>query len=176
MSKFLAQLDELNYPSKIARKLPDGEDASLWIELAVPGHLDSDFALHFDKYLVNPDTKAVTPRPDAPTGVTNDDLLAQYEAAIKEIKDLKADNTAKDATIDQLKTDLATANSNIDLTNQALMEIASTTLPTTDTSTDTTTADAPASTTADTTTNTTADVADKTADATTDATTNGDDK
>lgn len=135
MSKFLAQLDSLNYPAKIARKLPDGEDATLWIELTVPTQFDSDFALHFDKYLVNPDTKVITPRPDAPTGVTADQLLEQYNNAIKEIKDLKADNTAKDATIDQLKTNLATANSNIDLTNQALMEFASTTLPTTDTAT-----------------------------------------
>jgi predicted AlkP superfamily pyrophosphatase or phosphodiesterase len=135
MSKFLVQLDELNYPNKIARKLPAGEDASDWLELTMSTQLDSDFALHFDKYPVNPDTKTFTPRVGAPTGVTNDQLLEQYNAAIAEIRKLKDDNTTKDTTIDQLKTDLATANSNIDLTNQALMEFATATMPTTDTNT-----------------------------------------
>lgn len=135
MSAFFVKLSDINYPTKIARDLESTDDPKEWLSITVPQHLDADFAQHFDKYPVNPDTLAVTPRDGAPTGVTPEDLLAQYEAAIKEIKDLKADNTAKDATIDQLKTDLATANSNIDLTNQALMELATATMPTTDTDT-----------------------------------------
>lgn len=105
MSKFLAQLDDLNYPSKIARTLADGEDATLWIELTVPTQFDSDFALHFDKYLVNPDTKVITPRPDAPTGVTADQLLAQYNDMASEVKQVKQASTAQTMAVAKLSTD-----------------------------------------------------------------------
>lgn len=95
MAQHYVQLDDKNYVAKSIFKLQDSDDPTKWIQITVPTAKEIDFNNQFDKYYVDPDTKAVSKEHDT---TTLGDLKTQLATAMDTITSQeKVINTQKDA-------------------------------------------------------------------------------
>lgn len=120
------QLDANNYVSTVKNTLTDNDDATKWIKLFIPAQFQTDFGKYFDKYQVDPTTKALIPRPGADNPSidtvqqslkdTNNDLSAVKEAN----NDLSTKLTAANTTITDLQNKY---KQDSDTTTEAILEL-----------------------------------------------------
>lgn len=149
------QVDSNNYVSTVKNTLADSDDATQWIKLFIPAQFQTDFGKYFDKYQVDPTTKALIPRPgaDNPSIDTVQQSLKDTNAELSVVKeannDLSTKLTAANTTITKLQT---AYQQDSDLTNEAILELSDQLLSTSTTDSATATTATPATPATDSTT------------------------
>lgn len=120
------QVDSNNYVSTVKNTLSDSDDATQWIKLFIPAQFQTDFGKFFDKYQVDPTTKALIPRPgaDNPSIDTVQQSLKDTNAELSTVKEANNDLSTKLTAANTTITDLQTKyKQDSDMTNEAILEL-----------------------------------------------------
>ncbi|MCH5461490.1 hypothetical protein HC026_02050 [Lactobacillus sp. LC28-10] len=120
------QVDENNYVNVVKSTLTDSDDATKWIKLFIPSAFQTDFGKFFDKYQVDPNTKALIPRPgaDNPSIDTVQQSLKDTNAELVAVKQANSDLGDKLTAANTTITDLQTKyKQDSDTTTEAILEL-----------------------------------------------------
>lgn len=120
------QVDGNNYVSTVKNTLSDGDDATKWIKLFIPSQFQTDFGKFFDKYQVDPTTKALIPRPgaDNPSIDTVQQSLKDTNAELVVVKQANSDLGDKLTAANTTITDLQNKyKQDSDTTTEAILEL-----------------------------------------------------
>lgn len=120
------QVDGNNYVNTVKNVLADSDDATKWIKLFIPAQFQTDFGKFFDKYQVDPTTKALIPRPgaDNPSIDTVQQSLKDTNAELSAVKEANNDLSTKLTAANTTITDLQTKyKQDSDTTTEAILEL-----------------------------------------------------